>query len=78
MGPLLAETAKPLPADLAGFLDSGLSHGHPAVYVSMGTWARLTKDELTSMAEALSALPYNPILWKFDPVLMPGGLGMHA
>ena len=71
VGPLLAENAKPLPTDLAQFLDQGLPNGHPAVYVSMGTFARLTEDELSAMGSALSSLP-NPVLWKLDPLDLPG------
>ena len=76
VGPLLTDDAKPLPADMTAFLDKGLTHGHPAVYVSMGTWARLTKDELIAMGAALSALP-NLVLWKLDPLHMPGAVQMH-
>ena len=71
MGPILAKDAKPLPQDLAAFLDQGLLNGHSAVFVSMGTLARLSLEELTNMAAALSQLP-NPVLWKLDPVHLPG------
>lgn len=67
------QDAKPLPADLSTFLSQGLAQGHSAVYVSMGTLARYTSDELHSMARALSALP-NPVLWKLEPSQLPGML----
>ncbi len=70
VGPILAEEAKPLPADLDKFLSPGID-GHGAIYVSMGTLARLNAAELRSMAEALSALP-NPVLWKLDKAHLPG------
>ena len=71
VGPVLVEDAKPLSKDLRHFLDQGLSDGHHAVYVSMGTLARLPEEELQSMAAALSAL-LNPVLWKLDPAHLPG------
>ena len=71
VGPVLAEDAKPVTADLAAFLNQGLQDGHAAVFVSMGTLARLSLEELTSMASALSRLP-NPVLWKLDPGHLPG------
>lgn len=71
VGPILLDEAKPLPADLQSFLDKGLSGQHAAVHVSMGTLARLSEDEVRSMAAALSALP-NPTLWKLDEALLPG------
>jgi len=73
VGPILLEEAKPLPADLSTFLDQGVSSGLGAVYVSMGTLARLSEDEVLSMAAALSALS-NPVLWKLDRALLPGEL----
>ena len=75
VGPLLAEDAKPLPTNLAHFLDQGLSSGHPSVYVFMGAAARLTEDELTAMGSALSLLP-NPVLWRLDPLDLPGAFQM--
>jgi len=71
VGPVLAEDANPVPADLAAFLNQGLPDGHAAIFVSMGTLARLSLEELTSMASALSRLP-NPVLWKLDPGHLPG------
>jgi len=71
VGPVLAEDAKPVTADLAAFLNQGLPDGHAAIFVSMGTLARLSLEELTSMASALSRLP-NPVLWKLDPGHLPG------
>ena len=44
-GPVLAEEAKALPADLAAFLDQGVN-AHAAVYVSMSTLARSNEAEL--------------------------------
>ncbi len=71
VGAILAEDAKPLPADLSTFLVQGLSSGHAAVYVSMGTLAMPSEEELQSMVQGLSALP-NPVLWKLDSQLLPG------
>ena len=45
VGPMMAEDAKPLPAELAAFLDQDIPHGHPAVYVSMGTYAQLNQHK---------------------------------
>ncbi len=70
VGPILAQDAKALPADLDKFLNQGIS-GPGAVYISMGTLARLNGEELQAMAEALSALP-NPVLWKLDNAHLPG------
>lgn len=70
VGPILAEEAQPLPADLDKFLSQGID-GPGAVYISMGTLARLNEAELLRMAEALSALP-NPVLWKLDKAHLPG------
>ena len=71
VGPLMAEAAKPLPAELSSFLEQGLDEGQGAVFVSMGTMARMTADELHSMALGLSALP-NPVLWKLNLLDIPG------
>ncbi len=71
VGPILQEEAEPLPADLNTFLDKAMSSGLGAVYVSMGTLAVLSGDEVRSMAAALSALK-NPVLWKLDRALLPG------
>lgn len=76
VGPILLDEAKPLPADLQAFLDQGLTGQHGAVYVSMGTLARLSEEEVQSMAAALCALP-NPVLWKLDRALLPGDLICH-
>ena len=73
VGAILADEAKPLPVDLRAFLEQGLAEGHGAVYVSMGTAARLTQQEMHSLSEALSALP-NPILWKVSAVQLPSKL----
>ncbi|DBA74190.1 TPA: UDP-glycosyltransferase-like protein [Trebouxia sp. C0004] len=73
VGPILLEDAKPLPADLKTFLDKAVSSGLGAVYVSMGTLAVLSEDEVWSMAAALSALK-NPVLWKLDRALLPGNM----
>ena len=71
VGPILLDEAKALPADLQAFLDEGVSSPHAAVYASMGTLARLTEEEVQSMAAAFSALP-NPVLWKLDRAFLPG------
>lgn len=70
VGPISADSAKPLPADLSDFVEQGEAAGHGAVYVSMGTAARLTEAELHSLAGSLSALP-NPVLWKLAPRDLP-------
>jgi len=46
VGPILQEEAEPLPADLNTFLDKAMSSGLGAVYVSMGTLAVLSGDEV--------------------------------
>ena len=74
VGPLMATPAQPLPIDLNVFLKQGLADGHGAVFVSMGTMARMMEEELHSMARGLSALP-NPILWKLNLLDIPG---MHV
>ena len=71
VGPVLAQDAKPVSPELESFLSQGLSQGHGAVYVSMGTLARMNSDELHSLARALTALP-NPVLWKLNPLHLPG------
>lgn len=73
VGSILAEEALPVAVDLAAFLNHGLSHGHGPIFVYMGTLARLSSEELTSIASALSQLP-NPALWKLDPAHLPGML----
>ena len=73
VGPILAEDAKPLPQELASFLEQGSLTGHGAIYVAMGTCARQTIHELTTIASVLSQLP-NLVLWKLDPGHMPGVL----
>ncbi len=60
VGPVLAQDSKPVTRELDS-LSQGLSEGHGAVFVSMGTLARMNRDELHSMAQALSAMP-NPVL----------------
>ena len=72
VGPLMAAPPEPLPAALDTFLLQGLADGHGGVFVSMGTMARMTEEELHSMARGLSALP-NPILWKLNLLDIPGG-----
>ena len=76
VGPILAEDARPLPSDINTFLDEASSSGHPAVYVSMGTLAMPTEEELVSMVRGLSALP-NPVLWKLDSQMLPGKSGLN-
>ena len=71
VGPILVEDAKPLPQDLQHFLDQGMSHEHHAVYVFLGTLARPSAETLRCMAAALNRLP-NPVLWKLDPLELPG------
>lgn len=71
VGPVLAQDARPLTPDLGAFLESGLAQGLGAVLVSMGTLARLTDEEVHSMAAGLSALP-NPVLWKLDASYLQG------
>ena len=73
VGAILADDAKPLPVDLKAFLEQGLAEGHGGVYVSMGTAARLTQQEMQSLSEALSVLP-NPVLWKVAAVQLPSKL----
>lgn len=73
VGPILSEAAKPLPADLAAFVESGKGSGHGAVYVSMGTAARLTAAELHSLSKSLSAIP-NPVLWKLSDYDLPNNM----
>lgn len=77
VGPVLAEDAKPLASELNMFLESGLSQGLGAVFVSMGTLARMTDEEVHSMAAGLSALP-NPVLWKLDSSYLQGWLPAAA
>lgn len=48
-----------------------MAAGHGAIYVSMGSAARFSKQELHSIAGCLAALP-SPVLWKLAPVEMPG------
>lgn len=73
VGPILAQDAKPLPQELASFLEQGSQTDDGAIYVAMGTFARQTRDELKRMASVLSKLP-NPVLWKLHPEHMPGEL----
>ncbi len=77
VGPVLAQDSKPVTRELDSFLSQGLSEGHGAVFVSMGTLARMNSDELHSMAQALSALP-NPVLWKLNPLHLPGVLRVSS
>ena len=65
VGSVLAADSKPLTADLSRFVESGMHEGHGAVFVSMGTLASITHEEVQAMATGLSALP-NPVLWKLD------------
>lgn len=68
---MLAEDAKTLTSELSTFLESGRAQGQGAILVSMGTLARMTDDEVHSMAAGLSALP-NPVLWKLDSSYLQG------
>ena len=65
VGSLLTERAQPLPADLQGFLDQATAANEGAVYVSFGTWANPTDDNLLSIARGLNALDKH-VLWKLD------------
>ncbi|KAL0028169.1 hypothetical protein WJX77_011786 [Trebouxia sp. C0004] len=76
VGAIMADDANPLPVDLRIFLEQGLAEGHGDVYVSMGTAARLTQQEMQSLSEALSALP-NPILWKVSAVQLPKNMSLE-
>lgn len=73
VGSVLAEDARPLPAELSAFLDQGLPdhHGQGAVFASPGTLALLTEDEVCSIAQGLVALDKH-VLWKQDPQKLPG------
>ncbi len=53
-------------------MQQGAREEHAAVYVSMGTAARLTKQELYSLRTSLASLR-NPVLWKLAAVDLPGG-----
>ncbi|KAA6426439.1 MAG: UDP-Glycosyltransferase glycogen phosphorylase [Trebouxia sp. A1-2] len=77
VGPILAEAAKHLPTDLKAFVQQGISEGLGAIYVSMGTAARLTKQELHSLRNSLASLP-NPVLWKLAAVDLPGNMSKDA
>ena len=74
VGPISADPAKALPADLSAFVERGQAARQGAVYVSMGTASRLNEAELHSLAGSLSALP-NPVLWKLAPHDLPGEQG---
>ena len=71
VGPILPEPPKPLPKELDSFLQQGTAEELGAVYVSMGTAARLSEEALYSMAQGLSALP-NPVVWKLSKQDLPG------
>ena len=71
MGPILAEPAKDLPTHLSTFLEQCSGSNQGAVYVSMGSAARLAEAQVHSMAQGLSALP-NPVLWKLSKEDLPG------
>ncbi len=77
VGPILAAPAQRLPAGLQAFVEQGIAEGHGAVYVSMGTAARLTEQELHSLAGTLSALP-NPVLWKLSALDLPSERLFHT
>ena len=77
VGPILAEPAKKLPSQLSNFLEEGTANNQGAVYVSMGSAARLAEAQLHSMAQGLSGLP-NPVLWKLSSEDLPGMLWSHA
>ena len=70
VGPTSVDVAKPLPADLEAFLERGMAAQHGAIYISMGSAAKLTKQELQSLADCVSAMP-NPVLWKLSALDMP-------
>ena len=79
VGPLMASPGKPLAEDLHVFLNQEMpsgpsghaSHNPGAVFVSLGTNARLTKAEARGMAANLAAL-HRPVLWKISDVELPG------
>ncbi|KAL0039373.1 hypothetical protein WJX79_005388 [Trebouxia sp. C0005] len=77
VGAVMADDAKPLPADLTAFLEQNLAEGHGGMYVSMGTAARLTQQEMQGLSEALSALP-NPVLWKVSAVQLPKNMSLES
>ena len=68
VGPLLTADAKPLSRDLDTFLQQGLEDSG-AIYVSMGTLAKLSKAEVQSLTQAFRAIS-NPVLGKLDS--LPG------
>lgn len=73
VGSVLAEDAKPLPAELDSFLNQGLAanQGQGAVLASLGTLALLTEHEVRSIAQGLCALDIH-VLWKLDTQQLPG------
>ena len=73
VGSVLAEDAKPLPAELDAFLNQGLAanQGQGAVLASLGTLALLTEHEVRSIAQGLCALDTH-VLWKLDAQRLPG------
>lgn len=71
VGPILAEPAKPLSDELDSFVQQGTAKGLGAVYVSMGSSARLSEEAVYSMAQGLSALPH-PVVWKLSRQELPG------
>ena len=73
VGSVLAEDAKPLPAELDAFLNQGLAanQGQGAVLASLGTLALLTEHEVRSIAQGLCALD-TYVLWKLDTQRLPG------
>ena len=70
VGPTSVDVAKPLPTDLEAFLERGRAAQHGAIYISMGSVARLTEQELQSLADCVSALP-NPVIWKLSALDLP-------
>lgn len=79
VGSVLAEDARPLPAELSAFLDQGLPdhHGQGAVFASPGTLALLTEDEVCSIAQGLVALDKH-VLWRQDPQKLPGNTTLDS
>ena len=80
-GSLTVAPGKPLAEDLRSFLDGkeeafsedakGARAQNSAVYVALGTTARLLEPEVRGMAANLAAL-HRPVLWKISDAELPG------
>ena len=83
IGSMTVAPGKPLVGELESFLQAampidpmngpinGVGKQCSAVYVSMGTLARLSEPEIRGMAANLAALPHK-VLWKISNVELPG------